>query len=257
MTRLENHPFDLPPEAKPLTTHGRGRSRWGFLIVEAILIIASILAAFAIEAWWSDRQEDARRVELLSALREDFTATARALDSAIESARNDAARTGGYLDAIAEGDEAMGRDSLLYLLDGVGAITFFEPPTASYRAAASTGDLDLIRTPDLLRAFTEFDLAANSYEQHLELSGQVFYLGAVHDLRAAIGGYMFPQPEGEMDPGSTAHRSNIPRDYDLRSHEAVAAAEAVYWLHDNILDALVRMKEAADRVVIELDGMLD
>lgn len=73
------------------------RSRWGFLFAEAVLMVLSILLAFAIDAWWDGRQEEARRLELLQALRADFAATALGLDEALESARGDVARTGGIV----------------------------------------------------------------------------------------------------------------------------------------------------------------
>lgn len=236
-------------------TEAGPRSRWGFLFAEAVLIVLSILLAFAIDAWWDGRQEEARRLELLQALRADFAATALGLDEALENAQSDAARTGGYLDVIAD-DRSVSRDSLLYLLDGVGAITFFEPSTASYRTAIATGSLDLIRDPQLLAALSDFDLAAESFDLHLELSGQMFYLGAVHDLRRAMGGYMAPLADRGRRPGF-GYRHIIPADFDLRSGTAVAAAEAFYWMHANLLDALVQMDEAAARIVAELDRMLD
>lgn len=237
-----------------LTAAG-SRSKWGFLLAEAVLIVLSILLAFAIDAWWDGRQERARRLELLQALRSDFAAPGVALDEAVENAVNDAARTGGYLDVVA-GDQAVGRDSLLYLLDGISAITFFEPSTASYRTALSTGSVDLIRSPSLLQAFSEFDLALESYDLHLALSGEMFYLGATHDLRRAMGGYQAPLAERSRIPGFE-YRHLVPADFDLRSPVAVAAVESVYWVHVNLLEALVQMDQAADRIVVELDRMLE
>lgn len=237
-----------------MTAEG-SRSRGGFLLAEAVLIVFSILLAFAIDAWWDGRQEEARRLELLGVLRTDFAATRLALGEAVEKAVTDAARTGGYLDIVAA-DQVVGRDSLLYLLDGISEITFFEPSVASYRAALSTGSLDLIRNPALLRAFSDFDLAVENYDQHLELAGQMFYLGAVHDLRRAMGGYQAPLPDRGRIPGPE-YRHIVPADFDLRSGLAVAAAESVYWVHVNVLDALVRMDEAAERIVTQLDLMLE
>jgi hypothetical protein len=235
-------------------TVGRSRSKWGFLLAEAVLIVLSILLAFAIDAYWDGRQEEARRLELLHALRSDFAATAMALDKALEKAMADVARTGGYLDVVFD-NRTVSRDSLVYLLDGVGEITFFEPSAASYRTALSTGSLDLIRNPVLLEAFSEFDLALDKYDQHLGLSGEMFYLGAVHDLRRALGGYMVPLPDRGKVPGPEHRRNVVPADFDLRSAPAVAAAEAVYWAHVNVLDALLRMDESAEKIVAELDRM--
>lgn len=45
---------------------------WKRLIVEGLIIVTSILLAFAIEAWWQNRQEKAQEIELLQAIRQDF-----------------------------------------------------------------------------------------------------------------------------------------------------------------------------------------
>ena len=228
------------------------RQSVGFLLVEAVLIVVSILLAFWIDAWWDGRQQESRRIELLQALRADFSATSVLLDDAVATAMSDAGRTGGYLEVVVD-DLDVSRDSLLYLLDGVGAITFFEPSIASYRSAVSGGALDLIRNPQVLETLSDFELALDNYEQHLELSGELFYLGAVHDLRVAMGGYMAPQ-RGRVAITDDEHRHVFSDDFDLRSPVAVAAAEAVYWAHVNIADSLIRMGEAAERLVELIDA---
>ena len=46
---------------------------WNRFAVEAIVIVGSILLAFAIDAWWDSRQDDSRRDELLLQLQSSFT----------------------------------------------------------------------------------------------------------------------------------------------------------------------------------------
>ncbi len=239
-------------------TNGARRSR--FLVAEAVLVVLSILMAFAIDAWWDGRKEEAGRIELLTAIRADFAATDSTLDGAIATAANFVARTGGFLEVVAEQRE-VGRDSLLFLLEGVGDFTFFEPSLASYRNAVSAGGVNLIRERALLSAFTDFELALLIYEQHLTLAGEMYYLGAVHDLRLAMGGFEGPPSgRGGLRPvrGSDVYssRSLVPDDFDLRGREAVAAAEALYWAHLNAWDALDRMDRAAATIVATVDEML-
>ena len=47
---------------------GGQKISWGRLVAESTAIIASILLAFAIDAWWADRLERAEELELLGAL---------------------------------------------------------------------------------------------------------------------------------------------------------------------------------------------
>jgi hypothetical protein len=45
---------------------------WNRLAVEAFVIVASILLAFAIDAWWTRYQESIEEQELLTGLRAEF-----------------------------------------------------------------------------------------------------------------------------------------------------------------------------------------
>ena len=44
------------------------RTNWSRLTLEAVAIVFSILLAFAIEAWWSERQEQKFEEETIQAL---------------------------------------------------------------------------------------------------------------------------------------------------------------------------------------------
>ena len=53
---------------------------WKRLFVEATAIVASILIAFAIDAWWQDRTEHIVEAQYLRALREDLNHSLQLLD---------------------------------------------------------------------------------------------------------------------------------------------------------------------------------
>jgi len=59
-----------------------GSRRWGRVVAEGILIVFSILLAFGIEAWWSQRGESQAEVEALQGLRDDFVESLERLASA-------------------------------------------------------------------------------------------------------------------------------------------------------------------------------
>jgi hypothetical protein len=52
---------------------------WSRLIAESLAIIASILVAFAIDAWWQDRQERKDERQYVSSLRQEFSAELESL----------------------------------------------------------------------------------------------------------------------------------------------------------------------------------
>jgi hypothetical protein len=220
-------------------------SRWGFLIVEAVLIVASILLAFAIDAWWDGRQLEAQRLDLLAALEADFSQTAADLDVAILKGDSLVARSGGYLDAVRR-DPSVDRDSLAVLFSAVGDVVFFSPTLHSYRTAVATGSIDLIRSSDLIRSLGEFDLALNLYELHLGISGDLFYLGPNQDFRR-IGG-SFDDPEAKRG-GDWNH---VPDDIDLRSQVAESTAEPTYTVQFNMLYNLRSMRAATTDILEQL-----
>ena len=53
---------------------------WPRILAEGAAIVVSILLAFGIEAWWSDRQDRRESMLLLSALRAEFTANVQLID---------------------------------------------------------------------------------------------------------------------------------------------------------------------------------
>ena len=223
------------------------RSRLGFLVAEAVLIVVSILLAFAIDAAWDGREEARERAELLSAMRADFAATAVNLDRAIEHGEAVAARTGGYLRAVRAGSDIR-RDSLETLFGGVDDVAFFEPTVASYRTALSTGSIELARSPELISALNEFDFAEGLYRLHLGVSADLYYLGPLQDLRRE--GVVFDDTEVGEDGVS------VPPGFDLFSALATSAAEPIYTVQVNMLRNLQGMRTAADRVLAALDALL-
>jgi len=57
----------------------KDRGRWLSIGAEASAIVAGILIAFAIDAWWEERQEDRWQREQLAAIRDEFEANLESL----------------------------------------------------------------------------------------------------------------------------------------------------------------------------------
>ena len=58
---------------------------WARLAVEATAIVASILLAFAIDAWWADREIEQWQVTQLRAVRDEFSANFEALENVVRT----------------------------------------------------------------------------------------------------------------------------------------------------------------------------
>jgi hypothetical protein len=60
-----------------------GLRKWGFLFTEMVLIVASILFAFALDSWWDQRKLGAEEREILLGLQEEFELNRAKLQSRI------------------------------------------------------------------------------------------------------------------------------------------------------------------------------
>ena len=82
---------------------------WARFFYENVLIVASILAAFSIDAWWDGRQEARIKAELVSMLKLDFETTRKriAQSTALADSLND--RAAGSLKAVGSNEPVAGR----------------------------------------------------------------------------------------------------------------------------------------------------
>jgi hypothetical protein len=62
------------------------RIQWQRLLAEAAAIVASILLAFAIDAWWDRTQQEALEAEWLAAVRFDLEASRDQINDSINEA---------------------------------------------------------------------------------------------------------------------------------------------------------------------------
>ena len=133
-------PAPPPRTSAPSSSSGAGRSRWAFLLVEAALIVASILLAFAIDTWWEGRQELRNQERLLHGfvqdLRGDSLTYASLLERyplTVEAHRTLlATTTGGATTADREELAAALRRSIIVPI-------LFDKETSTYREATAAG----------------------------------------------------------------------------------------------------------------------
>lgn len=125
--------------------------RWPRLLLEGVVIVASILLAFAIDAAWDERQERAQERRLLEALEQEFAAhppilaNARAVHQRFANA---AFALFDTLAAAAEGEVVVVSDSLLYpILRGRTT----QLAQGELEAALSSGTIDLVENRALRR----------------------------------------------------------------------------------------------------------
>jgi hypothetical protein len=167
--------------------------------IEAVVIVLSILVAFAIDAWWDERQDQAARESILRALRNDTAAMQ------VEVARVAAGLSEGgtgLSQFLQLGDEAkLGPadaervDSILLALNNSPT---FDVPLGSTQALLSRGDLSYLASDELVARVTRLiSLVADMEREQQSLhSGLRQFNARLGSLGVDLSRVMARVPEG-------------------------------------------------------------
>jgi len=119
------------------------------LLRDLIAVLGAILAAFALDAWWSEHSEAARTTELLAAIAEEFEGAVVELDSIIaENDRFMASRV-AYLGRTAGDSPPIPDDSLALYLDLDVDFQIYNPSFGALSTLIAGGGLERVALPDL------------------------------------------------------------------------------------------------------------
>lgn len=162
------------------------------LAVEGLVIVASILLAFALDAWWEGRQESEIEQEMLTALQSELAGALRILDLQLEVHEIHATNTLDVADALATaGDGAtieVDNRSVMSLVHN----PTYDPPFGIASALLASGQTSVLGSADLRAALGRWPAAvADGYEdQTMLLESSINYLApllqkSMSDMRTA------------------------------------------------------------------------
>ena len=135
---------------------GNEKIPWKRLYVEAAAIVASILLAFAIDAWWEDRQERVLEQQYLASLKADFQADIEELDDAIALAKS-RAQLGRLLISSIDQDRVEGDpNEFIWAVYSSFLLNYPSYTRATINDLLSTGDLQLLQDANLKAAVAEY-----------------------------------------------------------------------------------------------------
>lgn len=156
---------------------------WPRIAAEGAAIVASILLAFAIDAWWQQRNEDDLRNTLLEGLHDDFQASQahvsqwlagnELMDKALTAFRDELATTpiDSEIDVPLE-----------WVIAAIGAPTY-SPTESTLQAAISSGQIELIRNIELRTQLAEWRQELDDTQEDELLIRQI----VVHQLVPILG----------------------------------------------------------------------
>lgn len=221
---------------------------WIRLLAEGAAITLSILAAFAVDAWWDARRDRTEEMEILIGLRAEFEEVAERLDGWAEFNQVKA----GLVERALTGDPSdAGVDSLLSSMPYVNVI---DRGGGSLEALLSSGRLELIRDRDLRVGLARWpDRLEDIHTNDLSIRQQVW--GEILPHMATFG-----VPDGacgDVDP-FCVHEGGLPISYrrllnDPEFRSLLAFLERVLPI---VASDHAQAAETARGLVLEIDRSL-
>lgn len=140
------------------------------LVVEGLVIVASILLAFALDAWWQDRGEARIEQDMLAALQSELDGALYLLDKQLEAHAAHAQATLALADKLfAEGDGStvpVDDQVFVHLLNN----PTFDPPSGIAGALLASGQTSVLTNAELRAALGRWPAAvADGYEDQAML----------------------------------------------------------------------------------------
>ena len=182
---------------------------WLRVFVEGVVIVASILLAFGIEAWWGERTDARQEEALLLALASDFETTATLFSqvSAAHTRVTDAtARLIEY--GLAGSVPEPERAAVDSLVSSLFWRSTFDPPMGTVESVVGSGRLDVLSSGELVTELTQWGSLVSSL-RGLETVGldhfneQFYpYLSSRINVRDMDKGIPYDVPGGEQRPAS-------------------------------------------------------
>ena len=218
---------------------------WARLGIESMLIVASILVAFAIDAWWDSRSDRKEEEALLIALAQDFDEASAEFDKS-KSVQLLIARAGEQLITYSEDGNVpeKERERFDLLVSQHFARSTFDSPTGTVDSAIGSGKINLLSNQRLVAELTQWSAVVDEVRQ-LQTDARTHfyeriypYLASRYDLEDMDKGYPqfvdnFPWQQDASDA------------YNLVTEREFMSIIYMHWvLSTNILTALDAVEEA-------------
>ena len=227
------------------------RIRW---LVEAVVIVGSILLAFAIDAWWDQRQDRQMEAEILGRLLSDFSANSIEVNSQLSNRRRLSASASDLLAAVAVANLGDGIAVPTSAVINIVVSPTFDPVTSTMDAAFSSGQAALIRNMEVAESLADWRrIALGLHENELAVRDVVHRLvapalfernsvaGAMETLSASVLGEVLAPAE------DAAHR--------LVVTEGLEGAIGLYLFNSSLVERdLVRLGELCTRLIAALEA---
>ena len=162
---------------------------------EIAIVVAGILIAFMLDAWWEQRTSVARERAHLRAMASDFRQNVQRLHHHIEMEES-AAKSSRDLLLLARSGSAASPDSIWHLLGRVLTSQRFTPVMGAYEELENSGGLALLRDDSLRTALADF--ASRLNVRHSERFSDEIFLTFIREFAGEFS-FFAPYVAGEHD----------------------------------------------------------
>lgn len=219
---------------------------WKRALTEGAVVVASILLAFAIDAWWQEQEARDLEVLAIAGIRSDFEDHITVIDRIVEQNQLREAAADSLLQIIGPDAVAQDPDRLLRHMGISGFLATATFQGGSLATLANTSGLSSIRNPDLRRALSdwlqalEFNEVLNgwAYDETTRYGALLEDVVPLMDLDRAAGSEQMPASRFQVDFTPL-----------LRS---VAFGNRIYqqgYVSAGLIIHLTQLREIADRVL--------
>lgn len=156
---------------------------WKERLEEAVVIVASILLAFWIDAWWDGREEARHERESLELVSRDLKAAIVQLNAYAEFAEKVGIEGLEAVEILSTGDvqDPLALSRMIQRASNRKTVAL---PTAAYTDLVSTGTLRLVQNRDLRDAIVRYYESAERAQRILEKNSSLFLDGHIYSFYA-------------------------------------------------------------------------
>jgi len=248
--------------ATPPPRQGQWRPRVRWFAAEIVVVVAGVLIALALNAWWGARLEAREEQRLLTALFDEFTTNQERLGDLIAFHEDVKATTQTLLALSVEPPASLAADSVDRLLaDATWWSSYTTLESTVLDAAIQDGQLDLIQTDSLRRLLStwrsQVGSATAQAEQEFAHYSEVWLpllraegdLGQISNRATAIPGTETPY-QGESVPLPTRRTDHRPLVQNRTLRNALVQK---LWIEDDVLYQYESLRALLDRVLVALE----
>ena len=222
--------------------------QWKRLSVEAAAIVASILLAFSIDAWWDGTKQEAADAKWIAAIHLDLKTTLNAVDVSIGEAEAFVEGADQLLRLLASADSpdvSTIHDLFLKMINPIG----FTPTLPGFERGFSEGHFSDVNSVEFRRGLADFRQWHAHFELSRRLDWEIFFMGPMYEVRAPHGGLrLFNGWDIERFPMSEEQYLEA-----ILTPEMFAALDTMLMAQMNQLRALRGMRGAIENMVSALD----